>query len=108
MIEHEKKTEVRGKKILPFRNFISYLKAMIIDEIIKDKLNPRLFDRQVDFIDCVRLLGDIVDSYPFDQQIVKFITNFLLFNKKNNYFSHVYQNFTTQFIPIQKTIMKNS
>jgi len=78
---------------------------MIIDEIIKDKLNPRLFDRQVDFIDCVRLLGDIVDSYPFDQQIVKLIINFLLFN---NYFRHVYQNFMMQFIPIQKTIMKNS
>ncbi|UJR36781.1 hypothetical protein I4U23_029494 [Adineta vaga] len=52
MIEHEKKSE-----------------AMIIDEIIQHKLNPRLFERQIDFIDCVRLLGDIVDSYPIEQQI---------------------------------------
>ncbi|CAF3798980.1 unnamed protein product [Rotaria sordida] len=52
MIEHEKKSE-----------------AMIIDEIIKDKLNPRLFERQIDFVDCVRLLGDIIDSYPYSQQI---------------------------------------
>ena len=43
---------------------------MIIEEIITNKLNPRLFERQMDFIDCVRLLGDIIDSYPYDQQIV--------------------------------------
>ncbi|CAF1057703.1 unnamed protein product [Adineta steineri] len=52
MTEHGKKSE-----------------AMVIDEIIQNKLNPRLFERQIDFIDCVRLLGDIVDSYPIDQQI---------------------------------------
>ncbi|CAF0873185.1 unnamed protein product [Adineta ricciae] len=52
MIEHEKKSE-----------------AMIIDEIIQHKLNPRLFERQIDFIDCVRLLGDIVDSYPIEQRL---------------------------------------
>jgi hypothetical protein len=54
---------------------------MIIDEIIKDKLNPRLFDRQVDFIDCVRLLGDIIDSYPYDQQTVKFLLYIFLIKK---------------------------
>ncbi len=43
---------------------------MIIDEIIQDKLNPRLFIQQGDFLDCVRLLGDIVDSYPASQQQV--------------------------------------
>lgn len=43
---------------------------MIIEEIIRDKLHPRLFERQWDFIDCVRLVGDIIDSYPSDQQIV--------------------------------------
>jgi hypothetical protein len=54
---------------------------MILDEIITNKLNPRLFDRQrqTDFIDCVRLLGDIIDSYPYDQQIV---TNRFLINKR--------------------------
>ncbi|CAF3333083.1 unnamed protein product [Rotaria socialis] len=52
MIEHERKSE-----------------ATIIGEIIADKLNPRLFERQTDFIDCVRLLGDIIDSYPHSQQI---------------------------------------
>jgi hypothetical protein len=45
---------------------------MIIEEIITNKLNPRLFERQIDFIDCVRLLGDIIDNYPYDQQRVKF------------------------------------
>jgi len=46
------------------------MKAMIIEEIIKTKLDPRLFERQGDFLDCVRLLADIIDSYPYDQQIV--------------------------------------
>jgi hypothetical protein len=45
---------------------------MIIDEIINHKLNPRSFEQQNDFIDCVRLLGDIIDSYPYNQQMVKF------------------------------------
>lgn len=49
---------------------------MIIDEIINDKLNPRLFQNHTDFIDCVRLLGDIIDSYPYSQQIVRFNIEF--------------------------------
>jgi hypothetical protein len=79
MIEHEKKSEVRKRKKNVFIFIDYYLKAMIIDEIITNKLNPRLFDRQIDFIDCVRLLGDIIDSYPYDQQIVKSIINRFLF-----------------------------
>lgn len=43
---------------------------MIMEEIIANKLNPRLFEDKNDFIDCVRLLGDIIDSYTYDQQIV--------------------------------------
>ena len=76
MIEHEKKSEV-GDHTRSSINAtlhvlsIRYAQAVIIDEIIQEKLNPRLFERQVDFIDCVRLLGDIVDSYPMEQQIVR-------------------------------------
>jgi hypothetical protein len=44
----------------------------MIEKIITDKLNPRLFKDKNDFIDCVRLLGDIIDSYPYDQQSVRF------------------------------------
>jgi hypothetical protein len=62
-------------------NFIDYLKSMMIEEIIKDKLNPRLFDRQIDFIDCVRLLGDIIDSYPYNQQMVKYRNKTDLFDQ---------------------------
>lgn len=56
---------------------------MIIEEIITNKLNLRSFDRQIDFIDCVRLLGDIIDSYPYDQQIVIL---FFFLNKLNKKF----------------------
>jgi len=56
---------------------------MIIEEIITNKLNPRLFERQIDFIDCVRLLGDIIDNYPYDQQRVKFRFFCFIWKKSN-------------------------
>jgi hypothetical protein len=49
--------------------------ASTLDEIIQNKLDPRRFERQDDFIDCVRLLADIIDSYPYEQQIVIFSKN---------------------------------
>ena len=55
------KAEVRDRRF----------QAAIIDEIIREKLHPRLFERQSDFIDSVRLLADIIDCYPSEQQIVK-------------------------------------
>lgn len=71
MIEHVKKSEVRKLLFVCLLIVvICLMKAMIIEEIIKTKLDPRLFERQSDFLDCVRLLADIIDSYPYDQQIV--------------------------------------
>ena len=63
---------------------ISPPQASILDEIIQHKLDPHLFERQVDFIDCVRLLNDIIDSYPYDQQIV--IVHFSLQRTADGYF----------------------
>lgn len=45
--------------------------SAILDEIIEEKLDPHRFERSSDFIDSVRLLSDIVDSYPYEQQIVR-------------------------------------
>lgn len=47
-----------------------FTQASILDEIIQSKLDPRHLDRPSDFIDCVRLLGDIIDSYPYEQQVI--------------------------------------
>ena len=82
---------------------------MIIEEIIRTKLNPRLFERQNDFIDCVRLLGDIIDNYPYDQQIVKISLRIDLKKKKQNFISsrNIYPNFMRKFFRIQEQIMRN-
>ena len=42
----------------------------MLEDIIQNRVDPRRFAKQTDFIDCVRLLADIIDSYPYDKQIV--------------------------------------
>lgn len=71
IVEVEKKSEV--KDVSPFLSDIPavfFLQASLLEEIIQHQLDPRRFTKRAEFIDCVRLLADVIDSYPYEQQIV--------------------------------------
>jgi len=60
------------KRLIQFAdNVENRNEAAIVDDIISNRLEPKLYnDKQSDFIDIIKLLTEVIDSYQYEQQMI--------------------------------------